>query len=128
MARMMANSPTLIQPFTQARPILRHRQSYSSNSTTKPSIKGTSSRSLVASAVNHHRQINTLRNIDWPEALLFDCDGVLVDTEAEGHRVAFNEAFKRKGLLHEWGLEQYGELLEIGGGKERMNAYFTVRY
>ena len=32
-----------------------------------------------------------------PQALLFDCDGVLVDTEAEGHRVAFNEAFKRKG-------------------------------
>ena len=41
--------------------------------------------------------VHALRNIDWPEALLFDCDGVLVDTEAEGHRVAFNEAFKRKG-------------------------------
>jgi len=66
-----------------------------------------------------------LRNIDWPEALLFDCDGVLVDTEAEGHRVAFNEAFKRKGLDHTWDLEQYGVLLEIGGGKERMNAYFS---
>jgi HAD superfamily hydrolase (TIGR01509 family) len=69
--------------------------------------------------------VAALRNFDWPEALLFDCDGVLVDTEAEGHRVAFNEAFKRKGLPHEWGLEQYGELLEVGGGKERMNAYFT---
>ncbi|KAK9816684.1 hypothetical protein WJX72_003671 [[Myrmecia] bisecta] len=45
--------------------------------------------------------------------------------EAAGHRVAFNEAFKRKGLPHEWGLELYGELLEIGGGKERMTAYFT---
>lgn len=66
-----------------------------------------------------------LRNIDWPEALLFDCDGVLVDTEAEGHRVAFNEAFKRKGLDHSWSLEEYGILLEIGGGKERMNAYFS---
>ena len=62
-----------------------------------------------------------------PEALLFDCDGVLVDTEAEGHRPAFNEAFKRKGLEHEWSLEQYGVLLETGGGKERMNAYFSVR-
>jgi beta-phosphoglucomutase-like phosphatase (HAD superfamily) len=31
------------------------------------------------------------------QALLFDCDGVLVDTEAAGHRVSFNEAFKRKG-------------------------------
>lgn len=67
----------------------------------------------------------SLRNIDWPEALLFDCDGVLVDTEAEGHRVAFNEAFQQRGLSHEWGLEQYGQLLEIGGGKERMDAYFS---
>ena len=43
--------------------------------------------------------VRALRNIDWPQALLFDCDGVLVDTEAEGHRVAFNEAFKRKGAV-----------------------------
>jgi hypothetical protein len=78
---------------------------------------------------------SALRNFDWPQALLFDCDGVralpsaswqrrwrapaaclaaapgprertpgplcrpqvLVDTEAEGHRAAFNEAFKRRG-------------------------------
>lgn len=32
-----------------------------------------------------------------PDAILFDCDGVLVDTEKDGHRVAFNEAFKRMG-------------------------------
>ena len=32
-----------------------------------------------------------------PEAVLFDCDGVLVDTERDGHRIAFNEAFKQKG-------------------------------
>jgi len=31
------------------------------------------------------------------------------------------------GLDHEWSLELYGKLLEIGGGKERMTAYFTVR-
>ncbi|CAG9467283.1 unnamed protein product [Pedinophyceae sp. YPF-701] len=60
-----------------------------------------------------------------PEALLFDCDGVLVDTEKDGHRVSFNEAFKRKGLDHEWGVELYGELLETGGGKERMLRYFS---
>ncbi|PSC75122.1 haloacid dehalogenase-like hydrolase domain-containing protein isoform A [Micractinium conductrix] len=70
-------------------------------------------------------RVCALRNIDWPEALLFDCDGVLVDTEAEGHRVAFNEAFKRKGLAHEWSFEQYGVLLETGGGKERMDRYFS---
>ena len=67
-----------------------------------------------------------VRNVDYPEALLFDCDGVLVDTEAEGHRIAFNEAFARNGLDHTWGLEQYGVLLETGGGKERMDAYFKT--
>ena len=48
--------------------------------------------------------MRALRNIDWPEALLFDCDGVLVETERVGHRVAFNEAFRRKGARgHGWG-------------------------
>lgn len=28
-----------------------------------------------------------------PKALLFDCDGVLVDTEKDGHRVSFNDTF-----------------------------------
>lgn len=66
-----------------------------------------------------------VRNIDFPQALLFDCDGVLVDTERDGHRVAFNEAFQEKGLRHEWDAATYGKLLEIGGGKERMKAYFS---
>jgi hypothetical protein len=53
-------------------------------------------------------------------ALLFDCDGVLADTERDGHRVTFNAAFAAKGLPHSWSVELYGELLKIGGGKERM--------
>ncbi|GLJ16389.1 hypothetical protein SUGI_0278000 [Cryptomeria japonica] len=60
-----------------------------------------------------------------PEALLFDCDGVLVDTERDGHRVSFNEAFQEKGLNVSWDVELYGELLKTGGGKERMTAYFN---
>mmetsp|Transcript_24703 Transcript_24703/g.48248 ORF Transcript_24703/g.48248 Transcript_24703/m.48248 type:complete len:327 (-) Transcript_24703:129-1109(-) len=60
-----------------------------------------------------------------PEALLFDCDGVLVDTEKDGHRVAFNRAFQEKGLGFQWEVDQYGKLLEVGGGKERMTAYFN---
>uniref|UniRef100_A0A0C9S6E3 TSA: Wollemia nobilis Ref_Wollemi_Transcript_11200_1166 transcribed RNA sequence n=1 Tax=Wollemia nobilis TaxID=56998 RepID=A0A0C9S6E3_9CONI len=60
-----------------------------------------------------------------PEALLFDCDGVLVDTERDGHRISFIEAFKEKGLNVNWDVELYGELLKIGGGKERMTAYFN---
>ena len=59
-------------------------------------------------------------------ALLFDCDGVLVDTERDGHRVAFNRAFRQKGLSIAWDVELYGELLRISGGKERMRHYFNT--
>ncbi len=58
------------------------------------------------------------------KAILFDCDGVLVDTERDGHRVAFNQAFAEKGLGIEWSVELYGKLLKIAGGKERMRHYF----
>ena len=58
------------------------------------------------------------------EALIFDCDGVLVDTERDGHRVAFNRAFAALGLPFEWSVAEYGRLLKIAGGKERMRSYF----
>lgn len=58
------------------------------------------------------------------QALIFDCDGVLVDTERDGHRVAFNRAFAAKGLDIEWDVEQYRQLLKVGGGKERMTHFF----
>ncbi|CAN6464317.1 unnamed protein product [Victoria cruziana] len=60
-----------------------------------------------------------------PGALLFDCDGVLVDTEKDGHRISFNDTFAEKELGVTWDVELYGELLKIGGGKERMTAYFN---
>lgn len=157
--------------------------------------------------------MQALRNFDWPEALLFDCDGVSLLGEQElqrlqecsaslGHCSAHNRPAlysfltppamplfpprcwwiprrrgtvlpstrlsssrvgcwlaallasipssmhlctctrnrRRKaegclpcpcpcppntGLDHEWSLDQYGELLEVGGGKERMDAYFS---
>ena len=58
------------------------------------------------------------------QALLFDCDGVLVDTERDGHRVAFNQAFLQKGLGIDWSIDRYGELLHTAGGKERMRRDF----
>lgn len=59
------------------------------------------------------------------EAILFDCDGVLADTERDGHRPAFNRAFKENGIDEEWSVERYGVLLETGGGKERMTAHWN---
>jgi HAD superfamily hydrolase (TIGR01509 family) len=60
------------------------------------------------------------------KALIFDCDGVLVDTERDGHRVAFNRAFTKKDLNIEWDIPLYGELLKVAGGKERMRHYFNT--
>ncbi|WP_182171141.1 HAD-IA family hydrolase [Flaviflexus equikiangi] len=57
------------------------------------------------------------------KALIFDCDGVLADTELDGHLVAFNETFEHFGLPFRWSVEEYGELLAVGGGKERFIAY-----
>ena len=58
------------------------------------------------------------------DALIFDCDGVLVDTERDGHRVAFNMAFADKNIPEVWHIEEYKNLLKIAGGKERMKYYF----
>lgn len=58
------------------------------------------------------------------KALIFDCDGVLVDTERDGHRVGFNRAFQQTGIDAEWDVDLYGKLLLVAGGKERMRAYF----
>jgi HAD superfamily hydrolase (TIGR01509 family) len=58
-------------------------------------------------------------------ALIFDCDGVLADTERDGHRPAFNETFAEVGLPVRWSEQEYGEKLKIGGGKERMASLLT---
>jgi HAD superfamily hydrolase (TIGR01509 family) len=57
------------------------------------------------------------------QALLFDVDGTLADTERDGHRVAFNLAFRDAGLDWEWDAALYGKLLTVTGGKERIRFY-----
>ncbi len=54
------------------------------------------------------------------KALIFDQDGVIIDTERDGHRVAFNKTFKEFGFNFEWDVDYYHDLLQIAGGKERM--------
>jgi HAD superfamily hydrolase (TIGR01509 family) len=56
-------------------------------------------------------------------ALIFDVDGTLADTERDGHRPAFNRAFAEAGLAWHWDAALYGELLAVTGGKERMRFY-----
>jgi HAD superfamily hydrolase (TIGR01509 family) len=59
------------------------------------------------------------------QALIFDVDGTLADTERDGHRLAFNQAFKEAGLDWLWDVTLYGELLAVTGGKERINFYVS---
>ncbi len=58
--------------------------------------------------------------------LIFDVDGTLADTERDGHRVAFNQAFEQFNLTWHWSEETYGELLAVTGGKERMYYYIET--
>jgi len=53
------------------------------------------------------------------QALIFDVDGTLADTESV-HLAAFNHAFDQAGMGWHWDLAQYTQLLDISGGKERM--------
>ncbi len=61
-------------------------------------------------------------------ALVFDCDGVLADTERHGHLPAFNQTFREFGIPVQWSEEEYGRKLLIGGGKERMASELTPEF
>ncbi len=57
------------------------------------------------------------------QAVIFDVDGTLADTERDAHRVAFNEAFREAGLPFSWDIPTYGEYLRVTGGQERMREF-----
>ncbi|HEX9124169.1 MAG TPA: HAD-IA family hydrolase, partial [Actinomycetota bacterium] len=61
-------------------------------------------------------------------ALVFDCDGVLADTERYGHLPAFNQTFEEFGLPVRWSEDEYGRKLKIAGGKERMRSLLTDEF
>lgn len=81
------------------------------------------SRGLTSPALRGCRA-NVKASSDYDFAILFDCDGVLAETERDMHRPSFNEAFKEKGIDCNWDVERYGVLLETGGGKERMKRHW----
>ncbi|WP_096671579.1 HAD-IA family hydrolase [Polaromonas sp. AET17H-212] len=57
------------------------------------------------------------------QALIFDVDGTLADTEL-AHLAAFNEAFAQESLPWRWDVPLYTRLLEVSGGKERITYYW----
>lgn len=57
------------------------------------------------------------------QAVFWDVDGTLADTELQGHRLAYNRAFKDCGLTWIWDESLYTELLSIPGGRQRMQIY-----
>jgi len=59
------------------------------------------------------------------EAVIFDLDGTLVDSEQRGHRVAFNDAFEAFALPDRWTPERYRELLAVTGGERRLYAWLS---
>jgi len=61
-------------------------------------------------------------------ALIFDCDGVLADTERYGHLPAFNQTFEEFGLPVRWSVAEYREKVLIGGGKERLTSLLTPEF
>lgn len=61
------------------------------------------------------------------QAVFFDVDGTLANTEKDGHRVAFNKAFTELKLNWQWDAAIYGELLKIAGGKERLRHFIETR-
>merc|ERR1719331_2633317 len=70
------------------------------------------------------------RRLAFDAALLFDCDGVLVETE-ELHRLAYNKSFEHFGLQIETGTQMewvpsYYDVLAntVGGGKPKMRWHF----
>lgn len=59
------------------------------------------------------------------KAVIFDVDGTLVESERDGHRIAFNAAFERRGLPYRWDPDVYRELLRTTGGRRRIAGYLV---
>lgn len=55
-------------------------------------------------------------------ALIFDVDGTLADTE-DAHRQAFNAAFAKAGYDWSWDRDLYTHLLSVTGGKARIRFF-----
>lgn len=59
-------------------------------------------------------------------AVVFDLDA-LTDIECDGHRVAYNAAFKAHGLDFQWSVERYRKLLALTDERQRVAAELRKR-
>jgi HAD superfamily hydrolase (TIGR01509 family) len=59
------------------------------------------------------------------EALIFDVDGTLIDTE-ELHRQAYNQTFLDFGFGWDWDVNSYADLLTVSGGEARIARYIDL--
>jgi len=57
------------------------------------------------------------------QAVIFDVDGTLADTERDGHLPAYNQAFDELETDLTWTEGEYADLLRIEGGHERLQHY-----
>ena len=57
------------------------------------------------------------------EAVYWDLDGTIANTEIEAHLPAFNNAFKELNIDWNWDTDNYIKLLSINGGKNRIEYY-----
>jgi beta-phosphoglucomutase-like phosphatase (HAD superfamily) len=62
------------------------------------------------------------------QALIFDCDGVIAETEGGLHLPAFNRALTEFGFDLQWTRADYADRLLIGGGKERIAGLLTPEF
>lgn len=83
---------------------------------------------LVANGAGQRskKQFLVITKAALPETLLFDCDGVLVDTERDGHRLCFNKAFEEQRVQVHWDVEFFGTILDLGIGKKRITNYYNA--
>jgi HAD superfamily hydrolase (TIGR01509 family) len=61
-------------------------------------------------------------------ALIFDCDGVLAETDRDGHLPAFNQTFAEFGLPLHWTDKTYRAPFQIPGGRERLASLLTPAF
>ena len=62
--------------------------------------------------------------MDKLNTVFWDLDGTLADTEMSVHRKAFNLAFSDYRLGCYWSKKDYLNLLDVGGGKQRIYSFF----